>query len=259
MKRWLFFLIGTVLAASCVSPFKKINQQHLEAVVQDRPVYSPWEINEAKLLAMSLSGALQPEEKLYRRVLGDIKEIRTRYGREERSDYGTYTLPEDLTSIRFLPPWEPAAVSLKFEAKTFSQVLAKQYDAWNEFNRDLELRNVQTRQEAQEASLRFRKLLHPKRLSELYGQLPGVTQAHPQQSVGSSSRIYPRIVGDEIHYLFDKAWGDCQEDCIYHAYWFFRSTDQRLVYEGFWSPQRKSGNPDWWEVATLSKREYQNM
>jgi hypothetical protein len=203
---------------------------------------------EAELIALCLSGEMIAPQDLYDQVRRDLATIRASFG----DNY------ESVAEIEFRTPWLPGCLVMAFDDTTERQVLSGEYHAWDLLNKKLELVTVDTLflRRYGFSLLYFEGRLHPYRLSELYGVLPGVRYAFPNHIAGDWPNIYARRDFCGMSYLFRKAWGDCPAGCIYSEYWYFRVDDNWPMFVGHWVSHEDSHIPEWWEEAKVNRDHY---
>jgi hypothetical protein len=225
--------------------------------------YTPEDKEEAKIIAICLSGAVTPPENLSSRVLRDLAEIRANFGAEFAQ--ATYGYDENLwlsQPIRFVAPWVPSCIIIGFEPGT-SQLVAKgQYHDWDDLNELYRASYIDMRMiKYNYAILSFKGQFHSRRLSELYAKLPGLRYAHPNYRMDAFSTIYPsNRAGSGLTYLFRHGWGDCPSGCIYGEYWYFISNESgETIFAGYWSPQKDPKVPDWWSDAKWNIEQYRTF
>jgi hypothetical protein len=224
--------------------------------------YTPEDKEEAKVIAICLSGAVTPPANLSNRVLRDLAEIRSNFGAEfvlANDDYNEYVPSRP---IRFVAPWLPSCVIIKFAPDTAQLVAKEQYHDWDDLNElyrvsNIDLHSIKTNW----VILRFKGQLHSRRLCELYAELPGVRITHPNYRIGAFSTIYPSSrAGSGLTYLFMHGWGDCPSGCIYGEYWYFISNESgETIFAGHWNPQKDPKVPDWWSDAKWNIEQYRTF
>lgn len=236
VKVWRIALLLSFLSyglVSCSNPFNPLNNQDTEL--------TPEGDEEAELIALCLSGELSAPDDLYNRVLRDLAVIRVRFGDEY----------ESIQSIRFRPPWVVGCIIMSFNDSTADEVANGEYHAWDELNQKYQVTEIDT------SSIRykwivlyFKDKLHPRRLSELYGALPGVRYAEPNHIFGDSPNVYPRQTRLGITYLFRNAWGDLPSGALCNEYWYFTVYEWiQAIFIGHWDPYRDPKEPGWWDEA----------
>ncbi len=234
-KIWRIILLLSLVSCwiiKCSNPFSSLRKQDIELTAEDYV--------EAELVALCLSGELIAPDDLSSQVLGDLAEIRSIYIEKYSS----------FSRIRFEPPWIPSCLIISFDSATAQQVANDEYHSWDQLNESYEVINIDTSSIRNDwVVLNFRDRLHPRRLAEIYGTLPGVIYAEPDFWGGDSSRVYPRQTYRGITYLFYEGWGDCPAGCINKIYWYFGIGYNRPAFIGYWNPQEDPREPDWWRAA----------
>lgn len=234
----LLFLIAWALS-SCSNPFGPLGNRDIELTVED--------YEEASLIALALSGELVAPDNFYNQVLEELAGIRSTYG----GSYGP------IQRIRFRPPWVPGNLILTFDSAAAQMVADGEYHAWDQLNGQYQVTEIDT------FSIRngwvllyFNEKYHPRRLAEKYDVLPGVTYAEPNQIIGDSSNIYPRLTVHGITYLIREGSGDCLSGCINNLYWYFDTEWNHPVLIGYWDPQNDPKDPYWWHEAEQNIKLY---
>ncbi|MCK4538916.1 MAG: hypothetical protein KAV42_08995 [Candidatus Krumholzibacteria bacterium] len=192
---------------------------------------TPRDDAEAENIALCLSGELIAPGELYERVHQDLEYIRVRHGSEH----------EWLNKIHFISPWVPSMICIKFDLFTGGEVADGTYDAWDSLNVAHELTEI--RQFFPHTNswwiLYFSGKRHPKRLSEIYDDLPGVLVAEANPVTYSFYNLFPRNScfrdESEISYLFGRGEGDCWAGCPFGEFWFFISDNENVSFAGHWN------------------------
>lgn len=211
---------------------------------------SPWAYEEAKLIALYLSGELEAPEDLYNQVLRELVAIRSTFG-------DTF---EMVNRITFWPPWMVSYLLLAFHDSTARQIEAGEYEAWDELNEKYHVSEIKTEGIKHGfVSLVFEGTLNPFRLAEQYAVLPGARYAEPNYLDGDGPNVYARQTEGEITYLFRYAHGDCTAGCIYNEYWYFVFEGDRPVFVGHWIPYEDPREPRWWTEAVLNQQLYRGF
>lgn len=224
----------------CSNPFNPFDQQNSE--------FTPEDEAEAELIALCLSGDLVASDELYHRVLRNLASIRSTFG-------GKF---EPINLIRFTAPWVAGCLIVGFDDKTAEKVASGEYNAWDELNKSYQVTKIDTNI-INATVLYFKDRLHPRRLSELYRDLPGVRYTEPNHLCGDFSNIYPKETQQGITYLFRKGWGDCPAGCIYNEYWYFIVYEwKHTIFIGHWIPNQSLGEPYWWNEARLNIVQFHN-
>ena len=202
---------------------------------------------EASVIALYLSGELEASESLTNKVLRELAAIRSAFG----NDF-------PITCLEFLPPWVVACVIVAFDDTTHEKVVAGNYHAWDQLNDWCQVTRIDIHEVTcySYVALYFERLLHPSRLAELYGTLPGVIHSDASRLDGDWPNLYPRMMHSAITYLFRYAWGDCMAGCIYNEYWYFIFEGDQPVFVGHWAPDEDPNEPDWWEEARQNEEAY---
>lgn len=186
---------------------------------------------EAEVIALCLSGELIAPEDLYQKVHNDLVYIRSTYGRMHRW----------LNSIHLIPPWVPSMICIKFNFSTGGQVESGTYHAWDSLNTALGVTEIDQffPGNPQWWKLYFSGRKHPRRLADLYRDLPGVLVTEKTSIVYTFYNLFPKndCFRDDVtvSYLFGRGEGDCYAGCIFGEYWYFISDGFGVRFEGHWN------------------------
>lgn len=201
---------------------------------------------EARLMALSLSGEIQPPQTLAREIEAHLTQIRAQYG----------NIDAVINSLSYRPPWVPGRIIISVDTTTNRMIKEGSYRAWDALNLKYQL--LDKKIISSFVVLSFNGILHSRHLATLYTNLPGVQYAEPDSYAGDSPNIYPRSTSSGLTYLFRYAWGDCPSGCIYNKYWYFiiMPTGPQLI--GSWDPQNQSSQPSWWPDAKENIDQYRS-
>jgi hypothetical protein len=242
LKSWRSTVVVLSLVCLGISCSKSTKHEDFEI--------SPWAYEEAKLMALCLSGELEAPDDLYNRVLRELAAIRSAFG----DDF------QPITRLTFHPPWLMHCLTVWFDDTTAQKVAGGEYHAWDELNERYHVARVDTHAVGIGfAKLYFKETFHPRRLAEQYAPLPGVSHAEPNGFDGDWPNVYPRQAGSGITYLFRYAYGDCMGGCIYNEYWYFVFEGDRPVFVGHWIPYESQQEPYWWKEASLNRQLYRGF
>jgi hypothetical protein len=196
---------------------------------------------EARFMALCLSGELEPPCELAKRIERDLMMIRERFANEY----------DELASIDFCPPWDPSRMTVAFDSLTSLEVQEGSYHAWDELNDQFRLvsSRLQSYPGITVAGLGFDGTWHPCLVAAAYAGLPGVAWADPSSFVAVSTTIYPRVLGEDMSYLFRRGLGfDCPAGCP-GEYLYFVVSGCRVRLIGTWNQQDEGERPSWWSDA----------
>lgn len=201
---------------------------------------------EARLMALSLSGEIQPPQTLAREIEAHLTQIRVQYG----------NIDTVINSLSYRPPWVPGRIIISVDTTTSRMIKEGNYRAWDALN--LKYQHSETKILSSFVVLSFNGILHSRHLATLYANLPGVKYAEPDGYAGDSPNIYPRSTPSGLTYLFRYAWGDCPSGCIYNKYWYFIITPTGPQLIGSWDPQDQPSQPSWWPDAKENIDQYRS-
>ena len=206
---------------------------------------------EAQLIALSISGEIQPPQSLSHDIEAHLTQIRAEYGNIDAA----------INSLSYRPPWVPGRIIIGVDTTTNRMIKEGSYRAWDVLNLKYQISEIKTTSFDTPNSwvvLSFDGILHPRHLANLYANLPGVKYAEPDGYAGDSPNIYPLSTPSGFSYLFRDAWGDCPSGCIYNKYWYFiiMPTGPQLI--GSWDPQNQPSQPSWWPDAKENIDQYRS-
>lgn len=185
---------------------------------------------DAEMLALETSAEFIAPEELFQRVSAELTGIRARF-------------PE-VAGIGVLPCQAPNSLILHFTEKGFEQVKAGTYDAWDAFNANLRLTDLDLFENIRGAALHFEGRYNVPRLVQEYGKLPEVTVAEPDGFAGDGPDICLARRGEFHFYIFRAASGDCPSGCIEENFLAFEvDASGNIVKVGEWDG---SGDPPQW-------------
>ena len=199
---------------------------------------------EALLMALSLSGEIQPPQTLACEIEAHLAQIRAQYG----------NIDTTINSVSYRPPWVSGRIIMRVDTTTYRMIKEGSYRAWDALN--LKYQHSETKILSSFVVLCFDGILHSRHLATLYADLPGVQYAKPDGYVGDSPNIYPRSTPSGLTYLFRYAWGDCPSGCTYSKYWYFVITATGPQFIGSWDPQHQPSQPSWWPDAKENIDQY---
>ena len=215
----------------------------------DQGVLSPEErdaldakIYEAQLMALFLTGDLQPTESYVTDLRQDLQRIRNNV---------SSAFPEVL-NIDFMPPWFPGRVSLGFIGEYVDSIRDVSYSEWDSLNDSFSVYRIHSFLDFGESiycDLFADSLLHPKRMAEQYYHLNGVDYASPSFWGGDRSNIYPLQYPSMRTYLVRFGDGDCESGCYLNKYWYFRVRNSSVEFIGYWDATSNAPSPNWWNEA----------
>ena len=206
---------------------------------------------EAQLIALSISGEIQPPQALSHDIEAHLTQIRAQYG----------NIDAVINSLSYRPPWVPGRIIIGVDTTTNRMIKEDSYRAWDALNLKYQISEIKTTSFDTPnpwVVLSFDGILHPRHLATLYADLSGVKYAEPDGYAGDSPNIYPRSTPSGLTYLFRDAWGDCPSGCIYNKYWYFIITPTGPQLIGSWDPQDQPSQPSWWPDAKENIDQYRS-
>lgn len=226
----LFFLIAVHYVA-CDGGMDPVDSASLRDPQEENPKLTPQDDADAENMALCLSGELIAPAELYERIHQDLEYIRGHYGSEH----------DWLNRIHFIAPWVTSEIMILFDLNTGGQVADGTYDAWDSLNVVHEVTGITSYWASgyNWCKLKFSGRRHPKRLSEIYGNLPGVKHAEEISVTYWCYNLFPNISrfrkGSGISYLFGRGEGDCWGGYSFGEFWFFISDGENVRLEGHWN------------------------
>ena len=136
---------------------------------------------EAQLMALSLSGEIQPPQTLEREIEAHLTQIRAQYGNIDTA----------INSVSYRPPWVPSSIIMRVDTTTYRMIKEGSYRAWDALNLKYQLSKTKIYVSFPLVSLSFDGILHSRHLATLYASLPGVQYVEPDGYAGDSPNIYP--------------------------------------------------------------------
>jgi hypothetical protein len=200
---------------------------------------------DATLIALYLTDQLTAPDSLYHVVANDLHDIISRYGSEH----------EKLSGIHFRFPWINDQLIIGFDGETYSRVKDGTYDEWDALNAAYGAHDMKYYYNYVVVS--FDSLVHMTHLAGLYRGLAGVSYISRNRWDGSPTNIYPKLVGDDITYLFIDAWGsECITGICDIEYWYFVKEAGGHELFGYWPRYVDPDEPQWWEQASRNMTDW---
>jgi len=197
-----------------------------------------WPDEEAQLARLWSSGNIAADSVGYERIRNALAVLRASHFAD--SVFFPLHLNDNLAeaTITFRPQWIESQVYLKFNPATFQQIVAGNYDAWDDLNDLYGMDSISLDLTYDYLYIHFRGRLNPMRLLDVYKDLPGLDVI----------RIVPRfffdqqkvlIIDDTDHEIIKiygvKKWGDCPSGCMYYGAAYFQVRNESVEYTGSYS------------------------
>ena len=239
--RWLFFLLVTIISYSC----NDFNEPDVFGSTVSRGSgyarriqlnYSHADSIEAGNFAVWYSGQNRPSDSLISELLYSLNYLRYAFDDSIRFQNAP------VLQQRFLAPWVVSELLLKVDDTTAHKINLGQYDGWNRLDEYLRPAHHDSADVLGWLDLHFNGFLHPRRLGELYRQLPGVIDWEENLiALGdwSAFPIYPSFDGENWSYLFSAGYGPWSL-----TDWYFKYAGGVPHYVGVWNPGEPE--PPWW-------------
>ena len=192
--------------------------------------------DEAKLVALCLSGELRAPCALTRHVESDLATIRTAYQEQHQI----------VKEIQFRPPWVHSCLMITFDYENWALVRGGEYNAWDDLNEKYGVTRIDIKLLSGFVLLYFEGIMHPRRLREAYRELPGIRSITLDRYAEGGQKVCPRSVDGNITYLF-QAGGDFAQRPVEYFYFILDGGSPTLV--GSWEYVPGEDPPGWWEEA----------
>lgn len=220
----------------------------------DLPEVHTWEGNEeAKLVALVLSGSLNPPQVLHDRVVTDLALIRS-----SRPDS---VRPVD--SIEFDPLWTPRTFRGMWNPDLMNDKSGSSYWPFKCLGEHFGIYGVQSGSGGWFLvhNAGIGSPLHPCAMIEAYKIVPAITRMKTTLSPDIKSNVYVAMNNDTIHYYFRHAYGQLLTSPEWHYenedFYYFESISGQVTFIGKYTPDLDL-RPTWftdYETARLKKNE----
>lgn len=244
MKHYSQLSRGMIITAALVFPILANQASALVYTTDD------WQLLEAQLIALDLSGELRPPADLTGRIMDDLAAIRAAYPDETRvikvpdnvavtfDSEGTLTPPDPLqfaevvTHIRYMPSAAPNQLIVGLTDEAMAQFNAGQYHELDALNTlygviDIDMGPTIGGTSLAIMLLTFDQNYNTQVLADLYiqAQLWGLRSAESNRYGGDGSTIQ----AGPPFYTFSAGWGDCPSGCINKQEWHYRVDDGHVT------------------------------
>ncbi len=159
------------------------------------------------------------------------------------------------TSNRFSLPWKRNQLLVKFDDTTFQKVVNNIYIGWDTLPVQIQPDTIlDTLEYVNLVLFGFNNYLHPRRLAEIYSELPGVIYAEQNgimtAGVGEDFPWYLGLTNDSLAFLFyDGNW------TTIFVYYYFKYINEQPIHFGTFNTAKDS-IPDWWNEAVSIKLDF---
>jgi len=223
----LFFLVNI----SCKTSTDAINTDDDSEPIF---IYTKADSIEAIELAGWLCGWLLPTDSLISDVLYKLRLLRDTYGD---------SIAALDTSKRLLLPWFSRRLEIEFDSSTAALVKNNNYSGWDSLDIRFQPDSIVFILNSPVlAFLRFKEYIHPRRLAEIYSELPGIIYAGPNYRnaypILWRYPWFPGWVDDKLTFLVP---GNLQ-------YYYFKYLDNQPVLIGKYDLVNDTV-PYWWDEA----------
>lgn len=241
MKKFIyFFALFFLINISC-----KTNTDAISNDDKTEPefIYTKADSIEAIELSGWLCGWLLPSDSLISDVLYKLKVLRNTYN-------DSIALLD--TSNRLLIPWESRKLIIGFDSSTTIMVFNNTYTGWDSLDTNFQPDSVYIYPSTLKFfALGFKKYFHPRRLAEIYEQLPGVIYAEPNSYVFIGFDLfpwYPGWIDNTLTFLFP----DSRHIDQINYYYYFKYINDLPVHIGTYDVINDT-IPSWWIEADSTK------
>ncbi len=239
-KLILVFSLFFIFNFSCKTNTDAIN---IDDKIEPTYSYTKADSIEAMELAGWLSGWLLPSDSLISDILYKLKLLRNTYGD---------SIAALDTSNRLLLPWISRQLPIKFDSSTAILVNNNNYTSWDSLDTRIQPDTIYDYPDVLGwALLGFKEYMHPRRLAEIYEQLPGVIFAEPNGYGFGGWADYPWFPGwidNTVVFLFPNSRFINQRN----FYYYFKFIDNQPVHIGTYDVINDT-IPNWWVEADSVK------
>ena len=201
---------------------------------------TPRDIAEAEWAALYLSDEMVAPDSMYNKVLHGLNQLQ----------FYASSVPE--VSISFYYPTYNSSLEILFTDSAKIEIREGEYHNWDSLNLYYSVNRIDTMDFDGffVALLSFEKRLNPSLLCEKYISLPGVKRVSAGGiQAGDRPKKYITLNNGLLNFLIRNAWGDCPAGCPYSHYFYFKQSEDTMIYIGDWNPQTTETPPEWWDEA----------
>lgn len=186
-----------------------------------------------ELLALSIDrGRVTAKEETYSRVVADVAAMRE--------------AEPQIASVKYLPPTGGRELLVYPDEQTMELIKDGNYSAWDCLNDFYRLQHMELGADEKYFVLSLKGMYDLELLSQLYKELPGMMEVHPNWGAGDGPTLCAKRNGSEYEYVVDRADGDCPSGCIIHRAHAFRSSAAGQVEpRGVWNSETNEPPPEW--------------
>jgi hypothetical protein len=234
--RDLYAAAFSILLASCAlaQERREMTQSACGTVLPSEAALqqTPRDDQSVELLALTLSPAIVADSGTYERLKKDLAAIRRRQ--------------PQVQGISYRPAYDGKTILLTVSPETRDRFIVAAPPELRCLNEHFRMSSWEPIAQNMLA-LKFPGIYNGQRLSALYQTVPGVNGAFPDGPVGDGPSISVTAEGDDWHYVFDKAEGDCIAGCTsHHLYYVMTSaTTARPLQVLEWISTSQKPVPRW--------------
>jgi len=200
---------------------------------------TPREDYSLEMLAISMTDTITAPQDVYDRLTKDVPAMQDVL--ENEMDYD-YVMNFEGSKINHRPGITGSSLIIHADTITIQRMKNGTFGEWECLASWYKLEHLDELFEGF-AIATFNGVYNLKKIAEEFMNLPGVTFAGPDGTLGSGSSVRGKIEGDTWHFVFEAAWGDCFSGCI-DSYFFYLTTKPGA------DPIFHRGRPEWmkyWE------------
>jgi hypothetical protein len=186
-----------------------------------------------ELLALSIDhGRVTANEETYSRVVADVAAMRE--------------ANPQIASIKYFPRTGGRELLVYPNEQTMQLIRGGNYSAWNCLNDFYRLQSMELGADDKYYVLGLKGMYDLDLVSQLYKELPGITDVEPNRRAGDGPTICAKRNGSEYEYVVDRADGDCPSGCTIHeAHHFLSSAAGVIEARGVWNSETNEPPPEW--------------
>ncbi|MBN2020737.1 MAG: DUF5011 domain-containing protein [Sedimentisphaerales bacterium] len=184
---------------------------------------SEQELLEAQMLALEVSGQLQPPEEPTQQILNDLAIIRAAF--------------PDMADIKYWMPYASKEMLVGLTPEAVTKYKAGRYHGLDALNEQYGVVDIDAHlvDRISFIKLTFDEVYNMELLSDIYEQAhpEGLDYAQPNYSIGDGSTISAK----PPEYIFTEKWGDCPAGCTEGRNWNFRVENGQATLLSVYGPR----------------------
>ncbi|MFA6598145.1 MAG: hypothetical protein WCS69_10510 [Ignavibacteriaceae bacterium] len=232
--KYLVILISSFLLFSCSKNPVSTNTK-IEPRI--KLSYTSQDSSEARDLALWASSQLVPSDSEVDEMLYNINLL--------RYTYKDSSILQNVIKQRFMLPWSPIRIAIKFDSVTAINVRNGTYSGWSALPSQAKYDSLKPPDELGWSIIRYSQHRNPWQLCKYYASLPGVIYCEPDGVIfaDGSFPIYACIKNGQMNYIFVE-----KPLLASGTQYYFYYQDGQPNYAGifYYNPDPK---PIWWQDA----------